>query len=107
MTPGWVRVGGVLAALFGAYYIGAALDDAAGRQPAHFYASTIVGRLLLSAAFCYLVASRQCEAGLLWLAAANAASSGLLWHAARRRRQEAAERAAAHSLQQPGAAGAP
>lgn len=72
---GWVRVGGVLASLFGAYYVGAALDDAAGRQPLYFYRATVVGRLLLSAAFTYLVASGQCEAGLLALAAANALSS--------------------------------
>lgn len=84
-------MGGVLASLFGAYYLGAALDDAAGREPRHLYTTTIAGRLLLSAAFCWLVASRQCEAALLWLAAANAASSALLWRAVwQRRRAEAA-----------------
>lgn len=86
-----MRVGGILAALFGVYYLGASLDDAAGREPRYFYASTIAGRLVLSAAFVALVATRQCEAGLLWLAAANAASSALLWRAMRqRRRPEAA-----------------
>lgn len=90
VAAGWVRVGGVLAALFGSYYVGAALDDAAGRAPRYFYRSTIAGRLLLSAAFAALVALRQCEPGLLWLAAANAASSLLLVRAMRqRRRQEA------------------
>lgn len=83
---GWVRVGGCLAALFGAYYLGAALDDAAGRPPLFFYQTTIVGRLALSAAFIYLVATRQCEAGLLLLAAANAASSLLLRRALQQRR---------------------
>lgn len=93
VSSGWVRVGGVLASLFSAYYVGAALDDAAGREPRHLYTSTIAGRLLLSAAFCWLVATRQCEPALLWLAAANAASSVLLWHAVRQRqRAEAAGR---------------
>lgn len=85
VSEGWVRVGGVLAALFGAYYLGAALDDAAGRFPQYFYVSTIAGRLLLSTAFAGLVAARQCEPALLWLAAANAASSVLLLQALRRR----------------------
>lgn len=30
LPAGWIRVGGVLAALFGSYYVGAALDDAEG-----------------------------------------------------------------------------
>ncbi len=85
MTSGWIRVGGVLAALYGFYYIGAALDDAAGCTPKHFYASTIAGRLVLSAAFAGLVAARQCEPALLWLAAANAVSSMLLWRATQKR----------------------
>lgn len=93
MPSGWVRVGGVLAALYGAYYVGAALDDAEGRHPRRFYAATVAGRLALSAAFVGLVALRECEPGLLLLAAANAASSGLLWLAAQRR--AAAEAAAA------------
>ena len=94
VTMGWVRVGGVLASLYGFYYIGAALDDAAGRNLEHFYASTIAGRLFLSAAFAALVASRQCEPALLWLAAANAASSLLLLRAVRQReRSEAAGKA--------------
>ena len=92
---GWVRVGGMLATLFGFYYMGAAMDDAAGQHPRHFYAATIAGRLLLSAAFAGLVAAGQCEPGLLWLAAANAASSALLWRAVRQRAAHAAAAAAA------------
>lgn len=85
VPQGWVRVGGVLMTLFGSYYLGAALDDAEGRYPRHFYATTILGRLALSAAFAVLVATQQCPPALLWLAAANAASSILLWRAAARR----------------------
>ena len=85
VAPGWIRVGGVLATLFGSYYFGAALDDADGRYPLFLYASTLAGRLLLSAAFAWLVASGQCEAPLLWLAAANVASGAALWCAMRRR----------------------
>lgn len=85
MALGWVRVGGVLASLFGAYYVGAALDDAAGRPPLYFYKATVVGRLLLSASFAYLVATGQCEAGLLALAAMNALSALVLQRALRQR----------------------
>jgi hypothetical protein len=85
VSEGWVRVGGLLASLYGAYYVGAALDDAAGRYPRFFYLSTIGGRLLLSTAFAGLVAARQCEPALLWLAAANAASSALMLLAVQRR----------------------
>ena len=87
-------MGGLLASLFGSYYIGAALDDAEGRQPRHFYAATIAGRLVLSAAFAALVATRQCEPALLWLAAANAASSLLLWRACWQRQASGAMQAA-------------
>ena len=88
VAVGWVRVGGILASLFGFYYVGAALDDAAGRQPLYFYHTTIIGRLVLSAAFAYLVATRQCEPGLLVLAAANAASSLLLRRALTQRQPQ-------------------
>lgn len=83
-------MGGVLMTLFGSYYLGAALDDAEERYPRHFYATTILGRLALSAAFAVLVGTRQCPPALLWLAAANAASSILLWRAAAQRAGAAA-----------------
>jgi hypothetical protein len=42
VTCGWIRVGGILAALFGVYYVGAAAGDAYGSfQP--IYAATVVG----------------------------------------------------------------
>ncbi|KAI3430430.1 hypothetical protein D9Q98_005025 [Chlorella vulgaris] len=85
VTEGWVRVGGVLATLFGWYYVGAALDDAAGRTPRCFYSATTSGRLFLSVAFAGLVAAKQCEPALLWLAAANLVSSLTMWRAVRQR----------------------
>jgi hypothetical protein len=78
-----VRVGGVLASLFGFYYGGAALDDCEGRPPLRFYQATILGRLWLSAAFCALVACGECPRGLLLLAGANAASALALHRALR------------------------
>jgi hypothetical protein len=57
--------------LFGVYYLGAALDDMAGRPPVLFYKTTCWGRAGLSLAFAALVATGQCEVGLLWLAAVN------------------------------------
>lgn len=62
-----------LAILFGAYYVGAAADDAEGRKPLRFYQSTILGRLLLVALFAWL--ARDCGAGLLALAAVNGAGA--------------------------------
>ena len=71
-------MGGTLAALFGSYYAGAALDDAEGRTPVRFYQSTVLGRLALSLAFAGLVALRLCDPGLLLLAAANALSAAAM-----------------------------
>lgn len=71
LTPGWVQVGGVLSSLFGAYYLGAAWDDIEGRCPLRFYQFTIFGRLLLTAAFMWLVAAKQMPPLLLLLAAIN------------------------------------
>ena len=83
---GWIRVGGILATLFGFYYCGAALDDCEGRQPLQFYRATTLGRVWLSAAFCALVAAGQCPRGLLLLAAANAVSAWAMHRALRRPR---------------------
>lgn len=73
--------------MYGAYYIGAARDDAGGAYPANLYRSTIWGRLALSVAFCVLVLVRQCEPPLLLLAGANAASSWVLQRAVSSRQQ--------------------
>lgn len=71
-------MGGVLASLYGAYYLGAALDDAEGRKPVRFYQSTIIGRLILAAAFTGLVYLKQCGTGLLLLAGANIVSAAAM-----------------------------
>ena len=65
-------MGATLALLFGAYYLGAALDDREGRKPLRMYQATVLGRGLLALLFCGLVAGGQCGAGLLLLAATNA-----------------------------------
>ena len=87
VTRGWIRVGGTLALLIGAYYIGAAVDDARGACPRALYAATVAGRLLLSAVFTALVAAAEGESGLLVLAVVNAASAGALWRAVRQRNE--------------------
>ncbi|RMZ57390.1 hypothetical protein APUTEX25_004224 [Auxenochlorella protothecoides] len=81
VARGYVRVGATLAVLFGAYYLGAACDDAAGRPPLFMYAATVAGRGLLSVAFCWLVWSGQCAVPLLWLAGLNALSAARLLRA--------------------------
>ncbi len=81
--PGWIRVGATLAVLFGAYYLGAAMDDMEGRKPLRMYQATILGRVLLAAVFTGLAACGQCGAGLLLLAAVNAAGAWRMAHALR------------------------
>lgn len=85
LSAGWVRVGGTLALLFGAYYLGAGVDDAEGRKPLRMYQSTVLGRALLAAVFAALAAAGQCGPGLLVLAAANAAGA---WRMARALQQD-------------------
>mmetsp|Transcript_7761 Transcript_7761/g.21141 ORF Transcript_7761/g.21141 Transcript_7761/m.21141 type:complete len:177 (+) Transcript_7761:255-785(+) len=45
-----VRLGGLLAMLFGMYYAGAALDDLDGKPPMRLYRSTVIGRWLFALA---------------------------------------------------------
>ncbi|MCO5562722.1 hypothetical protein L7F22_016354 [Adiantum nelumboides] len=52
----WIRVGAVLAVVFGIYYIGTAWGDAKGCNGANsFYISTIIGRLFIFLSFGWLV----------------------------------------------------
>lgn len=78
---GWLRVGGTVAALFGAYYLGAAFGERSGSGLRGFYVSTVVGRLLLSLAFVSLCLSQQIGRGLLVIAAINAAGAFSMWNA--------------------------
>ncbi len=95
VTAGWIRVGGILAALFGFYYLGVGWAE---RQEMHnhssispavgFYVSTILGRAFLCAAFCVLVLSGQVGRTLLLPAAVNLLSA-LNMYVALQRRQSA------------------
>ncbi|KAI5082266.1 hypothetical protein GOP47_0002009 [Adiantum capillus-veneris] len=52
----WIRVGAILAVVFGIYYIGTAWGDAKGCNGANsFYVSTIIGRLFIFLSFGWLV----------------------------------------------------
>ena len=95
VTAGWIRVGGILAALFGFYYLGVGWPDRHELQhhspisPAvGFYISTILGRAFLCAAFCVLVLSGQVGRTLLLPAAVNLLSA-LNMYVALQRRQSA------------------
>eukprot|EP00667_Euglena_gracilis_P014252 EG_transcript_14748 len=81
LASGWIRVLGVLATLFGGYYVGAALGDVTGRGARGFYWATVVGRVFLAACFAWMVVTgRLAERGLLVLAALNLASGlGMCW----------------------------
>ena len=76
LTPGWIRVFGTLAGLFGAYYIGAAHGEVSGTGLKGFYMFTVAGRLALSAIFVLLRITQQATGnGLIVLAALNAAGA--------------------------------
>ena len=68
-------MGGTLAALFGFYYLGAAHGEVTGTGLRGFYASTVIGRLVLSAIFLILRYRQEVGNGLVILAALNAAGA--------------------------------
>lgn len=75
----FVRLGGLLCLLFGAYYVGAALDDLDGNPPIRFYRTTVYMRWAFATVCLLLVWSDS--SGHLWLlglAAINAASAAAL-----------------------------
>ena len=69
---GWIRVGGVLASLYGFYYLGAGYAD---RQHQHasqgFYRATVLGRLFLFVMFSIIVWRKEVERTLLIPAVIN------------------------------------
>ena len=69
---GWIRVGGVLASLYGFYYLGVGFADRQ-QQPTSqgFYRATVWGRLFLFAAFSVIVWRREVERTLLIPAVIN------------------------------------
>lgn len=69
----WIRVLGVLAAVFGIYWLSCSAGEATGHGLPAFYVGTVIGRLLLAAAFASL--SRQLGPGLLLLGLLNAAGA--------------------------------
>ena len=71
MAPVWIRIGGVLASLFGFYYVGAAHGDITHKGLESFYRSTVYGRLFLVIAFVVLVALKKSQWQLLILAGLN------------------------------------
>ncbi|CAI7910827.1 unnamed protein product [Closterium sp. NIES-54] len=71
LTPGWIRVLGTLAMVFGIYYIGAARGERNGSGVRGFYEATVVGRIFLFFSFCALVASGAVPAMVLLLGVVN------------------------------------
>ncbi len=63
----FVRLGGLLAILFGMYYAGAALDDLDGRPPMRLYRSTVIGRGLFALASLVMFAAEMTTALHVWL----------------------------------------
>ena len=69
---GWIRVGGVLASLFGFYYLGAGYADKQHQQVSQgFYKATVWGRCFLFAAFAAIVWRKEVERTLLIPAIVN------------------------------------
>ena len=71
VAPVWIRIGGVLAILFGFYYIGAAHGEVTRRGLRSFYEATVWGRAFLCVAFLALVAMRKSQWQLTILALVN------------------------------------
>lgn len=72
VTVGWIRVGAILAVVFGVYYIGTAIGDLRGRSGARaFYTSTVVGRVFLFFGFCWLVAVGAAQPALVMVGTVN------------------------------------
>ncbi|GJP31859.1 hypothetical protein CLOM_g15438 [Closterium sp. NIES-68] len=71
LTPGWIRVLGTLAVVFGIYYLGAARGERNGSGVRGFYEATVVGRIFLFFSFCALVASGSVPAMILLLGVVN------------------------------------
>lgn len=68
----WIRVGAVLAVVFGVYYIGTALGDVKGCNGADsFYMSTVIGRVLIFLSFCWLAVTRAAPMSLVIVGAVN------------------------------------
>ena len=88
IAPVWLRVFGVLAMLFGCYYLGAAHGDITGRGLDSFYISTIVGRALLCLAFTALVLLGKSQWQLMLLAALNFCGAASMQRALNRKQQE-------------------
>ncbi|DBA85210.1 TPA: hypothetical protein ACH3X2_005916 [Trebouxia sp. C0005] len=72
LPVGWIRVGGVLASLYGFYYLGTGYVDRQSHQASQgFYQATVWGRLFLFAAFSIIVWRREVERTLLIPAVIN------------------------------------
>ncbi len=71
VARGWIQVGGILAMLFGIYYIGAGIGDCLKLGAQGFYISTILGRIVLSLCFAWLAAVKAVPQTILSLAAVN------------------------------------
>eukprot|EP00897_Mesotaenium_endlicherianum_P006197 jgi/Mesen1/5605/ME000282S04759 len=80
MTPGWIRVLGVLALLYGIYFLGTARGEMLGMGARGFYLATVVGRMVLFFAFCGFVACGTVQISLLVLALLNLVGAlSMLW----------------------------
>lgn len=73
IPPGWIRLGGLILATFGAQYaLTSYYDCTANKSGEAFYRASVPSRLALALALALLVWSAQVERGVLILAALNA-----------------------------------
>lgn len=81
----WIRVGAVLAMVFGVYYIGTACGDAKGCDGARsFYMSTVIGRTFIFFSFSWLVAIGAAPLPLFIVGAVNLIGAVTMLNALRR-----------------------
>jgi len=87
IPAGFIRVGGLILATFGAQYALASWHDCTGRGSAEaFYRASVPSRLALAVGLAALVYSGQVEQGILILAALNATGALAMRRALRRAR---------------------
>ncbi len=90
LPVGWIRVGGVLASLYGFYYLGAGYADRQNQQASQgFYHATVWGRLFLFAAFSFIVWRKEVERTLLIPAVINLLGAVTMHLALMRQQQRA------------------
>lgn len=81
VSKGFIRLGGALLALFGLYYYGAVIGCQRGSGIQGFYASTVIGRLLVALVCLGIYLCGEAGPGILFFGVMNGAGAVMMWRA--------------------------